>query len=83
MLDLTVHQASEILSNVPALSERLRALREVGLGYPGSAKPLKPSPAAKLNGSSSRASLRGNPLADHSISWMSPPQVSISTMSSN
>jgi excinuclease ABC subunit A len=33
MLDLTVHQASEILSNVPALSERLRALREVGLGY--------------------------------------------------
>ena len=82
MLDLTVHQASEILSNVPALSE-LQALREVGLGYPGSAKQLKPSPAAKLNGSSSRASLRGNPLADHSISWMSPPQVSISTMSSN
>jgi excinuclease ABC subunit A len=33
VLDLTVHQASEILSNVPALSERLRALREVGLGY--------------------------------------------------
>jgi excinuclease ABC subunit A len=33
VLDLTVLQASEILSNVPALSERLRALREVGLGY--------------------------------------------------
>ncbi|HSF58092.1 MAG TPA: ATP-binding cassette domain-containing protein, partial [Candidatus Binatia bacterium] len=33
VLDLTVHQASEILSNVPALAERLRALREVGLGY--------------------------------------------------
>jgi excinuclease ABC subunit A len=33
VLDLTVHQASEILSNVPALSERLRALSEVGLGY--------------------------------------------------
>jgi excinuclease ABC subunit A len=33
VLDLTVHQASEILSNIPALSERLRALREVGLGY--------------------------------------------------
>jgi excinuclease ABC subunit A len=33
VLDLTVHQASEILSNIPPLSERLRALREVGLGY--------------------------------------------------
>ena len=33
MLDLTVHQASEILSNIPAISERLRTLREVGLGY--------------------------------------------------
>jgi excinuclease ABC subunit A len=33
VLDLTVLQASEILSNVPALSERLRTLREVGLGY--------------------------------------------------
>jgi excinuclease ABC subunit A len=33
VLDLTVLQASEILSNVPALSERLGALREVGLGY--------------------------------------------------
>jgi excinuclease ABC subunit A len=33
VLDLTVHQASEILSNVAALAERLRALREVGLGY--------------------------------------------------
>lgn len=33
MLDLTVQQASEILSPVPALSERLRVLREVGLGY--------------------------------------------------
>jgi excinuclease ABC subunit A len=33
ILDLTVHQASEILSPIPALSERLRVLREVGLGY--------------------------------------------------
>jgi len=33
ILDLTVQQASEILSPVPALSERLRVLREVGLGY--------------------------------------------------
>jgi excinuclease ABC subunit A len=33
VLDLTVLQCAEILSNVPALSERLRALREVGLGY--------------------------------------------------
>jgi excinuclease ABC subunit A len=33
VLDLTVLQASEIFNNVPALSERLRALREVGLGY--------------------------------------------------
>jgi excinuclease ABC subunit A len=33
ILDLTVQQASEILSAVPALSERLRVLREVGLGY--------------------------------------------------
>jgi len=33
VLDLTVHQASEILSNVPALAARLGALREVGLGY--------------------------------------------------
>jgi excinuclease ABC subunit A len=33
ILDLTVQQASEILSPVPALAERLRVLREVGLGY--------------------------------------------------
>lgn len=33
ILDLTVQQASEALSPVPALSERLRVLREVGLGY--------------------------------------------------
>jgi excinuclease ABC subunit A len=33
ILDLTVQQAAEILSHVPALSERLRTLREVGLGY--------------------------------------------------
>ncbi len=33
MLDLTAHQASEILSTIPAISERLRTLREVGLGY--------------------------------------------------
>jgi excinuclease ABC subunit A len=33
VLDLTVQQASDILSNIPAVSERLRALREVGLGY--------------------------------------------------
>jgi excinuclease ABC subunit A len=33
ILDLTVLQASEVLSPVPALSERLRVLREVGLGY--------------------------------------------------
>ncbi len=33
ILDLTVQQASEVLSPVPALSERLRVLREVGLGY--------------------------------------------------
>ena len=33
ILDLTVQQASEVLSPVPAMSERLRVLREVGLGY--------------------------------------------------
>jgi excinuclease ABC subunit A len=33
ILDLTVQQASEVVSSVPALSERLRVLREVGLGY--------------------------------------------------
>ncbi len=33
ILDLTVLQASEVLSPIPALSERLRVLREVGLGY--------------------------------------------------
>src|SRR5262245_29907239 len=33
ILDLTVQQASEVMSSVPALSERLRVLREVGLGY--------------------------------------------------
>ena len=33
ILDFTVQQASEVLSSVPALSERLRVLREVGLGY--------------------------------------------------
>jgi excinuclease ABC subunit A len=33
ILDLTVQQASEVLSPVPALADRLRVLREVGLGY--------------------------------------------------
>jgi excinuclease ABC subunit A len=33
VLDLTVSRALEVLSSVPAVSERLRALREVGLGY--------------------------------------------------
>jgi len=33
VLDLPVQQASEILGNVPGIFERLRALREVGLGY--------------------------------------------------
>jgi excinuclease ABC subunit A len=33
VLDLTVQQASDILSTIPGVSERLRALREVGLGY--------------------------------------------------
>jgi excinuclease ABC subunit A len=33
LLDLTVQQASEVLSPVPALAERLRVLREVGLAY--------------------------------------------------
>jgi excinuclease ABC subunit A len=33
VLDLTVHHASEVLSNIPALAERLGALRAVGLGY--------------------------------------------------
>ncbi len=33
MLDLTVNQAIELLSAVPALHERLRMLREVGLSY--------------------------------------------------
>jgi excinuclease ABC subunit A len=33
ILDLTVLEASEVLSPIPALSERLRVLREVGLGY--------------------------------------------------
>jgi excinuclease ABC subunit A len=33
VLDLTVQQASDILSTIPGVSERLRTLREVGLGY--------------------------------------------------
>jgi excinuclease ABC subunit A len=33
VLELTVSQASEIFATVPALSERLRTLREVRLGY--------------------------------------------------
>lgn len=33
VLDLTVSQAAEVLSSVPAVAQRLRALREVGLGY--------------------------------------------------
>src|SRR5262245_36857687 len=33
ILDLTVQEASDVLSTIPALSERLRVLREVGLGY--------------------------------------------------
>jgi excinuclease ABC subunit A len=33
VLDLTVDQALELLGNVPAIHDRLRALRDVGLGY--------------------------------------------------
>jgi excinuclease ABC subunit A len=33
ILDLTVSQAAELLTAVPGISERLRVLREVGLGY--------------------------------------------------
>jgi excinuclease ABC subunit A len=33
VLELTVSQASEVFGNVPTLSERLRTLREVRLGY--------------------------------------------------
>ena len=33
VLDLTVNQASEFFTALPAVYERLRALREVGLGY--------------------------------------------------
>jgi excinuclease ABC subunit A len=33
ILDLTVHQAAELLSAVPAIHQRLRMLREVGLSY--------------------------------------------------
>ncbi len=33
VLDLTIDQASELLNNIPAIRERLRTLREVGLGY--------------------------------------------------
>jgi excinuclease ABC subunit A len=32
-LDLTVNQAAELFSAIPGISERLRVLREVGLGY--------------------------------------------------
>ena len=33
VLDLTVNQALELLGAIPPLADRLRALREVGLGY--------------------------------------------------
>ena len=33
ILDLTVDQALELLGNVPAIHDRLRTLRDVGLGY--------------------------------------------------
>ena len=33
VLDLTVNQALEVLGNVPPILEKLRVLREVGLGY--------------------------------------------------
>ncbi len=33
ILALTVNQALELLANIPAVAERLRTLREVGLGY--------------------------------------------------
>jgi excinuclease ABC subunit A len=33
IFDLTVDQALELLSNVPAIHDRLRTLRDVGLGY--------------------------------------------------
>jgi len=33
ILDLAVDQALELLNNIPAISDRLRTLRDVGLGY--------------------------------------------------
>jgi excinuclease ABC subunit A len=33
ILDLTVDQALELLAHIPAIHDRLRTLREVGLGY--------------------------------------------------
>jgi excinuclease ABC subunit A len=33
ILDLTVDQALELLANIPAIHDRLRTLRDVGLGY--------------------------------------------------
>jgi excinuclease ABC subunit A len=33
ILELTVNQAAELLSHVPSIDEKLRTLREVGLGY--------------------------------------------------
>ena len=82
ILDLTVQQASEVLSPVPALSERLRVLREVGLGYLRLGQARKHFPV-KRNVSSSDGNLRGRPRAERCISWTSPPRVCISMMSSN
>jgi len=39
VLDLTVNQAAELFPNIPAVFERLRMLREVGLGYLGLGQP--------------------------------------------
>ena len=33
LLDLTVDEASELLNNIALIHDRLRTLREVGLGY--------------------------------------------------
>ena len=83
ILDLTVSQASELLSTVPAIPSGCARLREVGLGY------LRLGQAAETlsGGEAQRVKLarelaRSRP-GDRSMSWTSRPPVSISTISSN
>jgi excinuclease ABC subunit A len=83
VLELTVSQSSEVFSNVPAISERLRLLGRFGLGICAWGSLRKRFPAGKRSVLSSRESLRERPQVVRFMFSMSQRPVFISRMSSN